>query len=56
MQVQVDIVLVESEDVVNAIAGEVAKCSINKIVIGASSRRLFSRYQCCFVFSLINKK
>lgn len=44
-KVQVDIVLVESDDVVSAIAGEVATSNINKLVIGASSRRLFSRGQ-----------
>lgn len=44
---QVEIVQVESDDVINAIAEEVVKYNVNKLVIGASSRRLFSRYQCC---------
>ncbi|KAL3521394.1 hypothetical protein ACH5RR_019543 [Cinchona calisaya] len=42
-KVQVEIVQVESDDVANAIAEEVVKYNINKLVIGASSRRLFSR-------------
>ncbi|XP_059666914.1 U-box domain-containing protein 35-like [Cornus florida] len=44
-KVPVEILQIESDDVVNAIAGEVAKCSINKLVIGASSRSIFSRGQ-----------
>ncbi|KAL3524129.1 hypothetical protein ACH5RR_016963 [Cinchona calisaya] len=44
-KVQVEIVQVESDDVVKAIAEEVVMNNINKLVIGASSRRLFSRGQ-----------
>uniref|UniRef100_A0A5B6YIJ3 RING-type E3 ubiquitin transferase n=1 Tax=Davidia involucrata TaxID=16924 RepID=A0A5B6YIJ3_DAVIN len=44
-KVQVEIVQIESDDVGNAISGEVAKCTINKLVIGASSRSIFSRGQ-----------
>lgn len=44
MQVQAEVVQIESDDVVNAIADEVAKCSINKLVIGVSSSGgMFSR-------------
>ncbi|KAK3026438.1 hypothetical protein RJ639_041450 [Escallonia herrerae] len=42
-KVQGEIFQIESDDVVNAIAGEVAKYSTNKLVIGASSRSIFSR-------------
>lgn len=41
---QVDVVVIESDDVVNAIAGEVARSGIRKLVIGAPSRGLFTRY------------
>lgn len=44
-KVQVEIVLIESDDIVNAIAEEVEKGSINKLVIGATSRSMFSRGQ-----------
>lgn len=44
-QVQVGVVQLESNDVINAIAGVVSKCSINKLVIGTSAPGLFSRYQ-----------
>ncbi|KAK3033243.1 hypothetical protein RJ639_033123 [Escallonia herrerae] len=44
-KVQGEIVQIESDDVVSAIEGEVAKYSTNKLVIGASSRSLFSRGQ-----------
>ncbi|XP_033513301.2 U-box domain-containing protein 35-like [Nicotiana tomentosiformis] len=42
-KVQVGVVQIESNDVVNAIAGVVSKCSINKLVIGTSTPGLFSR-------------
>uniref|UniRef100_A0A5B6YJP8 RING-type E3 ubiquitin transferase n=1 Tax=Davidia involucrata TaxID=16924 RepID=A0A5B6YJP8_DAVIN len=42
-KVQVEIIQIESDDVVNAISAEVAKCTINKLVIGASSSSIFSR-------------
>ncbi|KAJ8540178.1 hypothetical protein K7X08_026567 [Anisodus acutangulus] len=42
-QVQVGVVQLESNDVINAIAGVVSKCSINKLVIGTSTPGLFSR-------------
>lgn len=42
-KVQVDIVMIESDDVVNAIAGEMAKSTINKLVIGVSSHGIFTR-------------
>ncbi|KAA8533898.1 hypothetical protein F0562_031415 [Nyssa sinensis] len=42
-KVQVEIMQIESDDVVDAISMEVAKCSISKLVIGASSRSIFSR-------------
>ncbi|KAK6925814.1 Serine-threonine/tyrosine-protein kinase, catalytic domain [Dillenia turbinata] len=42
-KVQVDLVVLESDDVASALSGEVAKCSINKLVIGASSNGMFSR-------------
>lgn len=44
LQVEVEIVQIESDNVVSAIVGEVANCTINKLVIGASSRSIFSRY------------
>lgn len=40
---QVEVIQIESDDVASAIAEEVAKCKINKLVIGASSRSMFSR-------------
>ncbi|XP_059461057.1 U-box domain-containing protein 35-like [Corylus avellana] len=42
-KVEVDVVVIESGDVAIAIAEEVAKHGINKLVIGASSRGLFKR-------------
>ncbi|KAM7491768.1 hypothetical protein LguiA_034689 [Lonicera macranthoides] len=42
-KVEVEIVQIESDNVVSAIVGEVANCTINKLVIGASSRSIFSR-------------
>lgn len=44
MQVHVNIVMIESDDVAAAIAEEVAKGAVTKLVIGASSRSIFSRY------------
>ena len=44
MQVHVDVVVIESDDVATAIAEEVAKNAITKLVIGASSYGIFSRY------------
>ncbi|KAK4431686.1 U-box domain-containing protein 52 [Sesamum alatum] len=45
-KVQAEIVQIESDDVVNAIAKEIAKCNIKKLVIGSSSiGGLFSRRQ-----------
>lgn len=43
MQVQVEIVQIESDDVVTAISGDIHKHKINKLVIGTSSRSIFSR-------------
>ncbi|OMO94849.1 hypothetical protein CCACVL1_05766 [Corchorus capsularis] len=42
-KVQVDLLVIESDDVANAIAEEVTKGSITKLVIGASSRGIFTR-------------
>lgn len=41
---EADVVIVESDDVANAIAAEIAKLSIKKLVIGAPSRGMFTRY------------
>ncbi|XP_048228712.1 U-box domain-containing protein 35 isoform X3 [Ricinus communis] len=41
--VQVDVDMIESNDVAKALAEEVAKCTINKLVIGAPSRGMFTR-------------
>lgn len=41
-KVPVEIVQLESDDIVQAIVGEVARGNISKLVIGTSSRRLFS--------------
>ncbi|RXH94866.1 hypothetical protein DVH24_024550 [Malus domestica] len=43
-KMQVDVVLVESDDVANAIAEEVAKSAICNLVLGAPSRGIFKRY------------
>lgn len=56
MQVQVGVVQIESNDVVNAIAGVVSKCSINKLVIGTSTPGLFSRYQLYLLFKIQKNK
>ncbi|XP_017258655.1 U-box domain-containing protein 35 isoform X1 [Daucus carota subsp. sativus] len=42
-KVQVEVLQIEADDVVNAIVGEVARCKIKRLVIGASSRGIFSR-------------
>ncbi|KAK4480627.1 hypothetical protein RD792_013705 [Penstemon davidsonii] len=42
-KVEVEVVQIESDDVQTAIAGEIRKYKINKLVIGASSRSIFSR-------------
>lgn len=47
MQVDAEIVQIEFDDVVEAISKEVDKSSVNKLVIGASSRGMFSRYEHC---------
>lgn len=39
-----DVIVIESDDVATAIADEVAKGAITKLVVGASSRGLFKRY------------
>ena len=36
--------LIELDDVAQAIAEEVARCNIDKLVIGAASRHLFTMY------------
>lgn len=38
-----EIVLIESDDVVTAISEDIRKHNINKLVIGSSSRSFFSR-------------
>lgn len=43
-QVHVDVVLIESDDVASAVAEEVTKDAITKLVIGASSGGIFKRY------------
>ncbi|PON51051.1 Mitogen-activated protein kinase kinase kinase [Parasponia andersonii] len=42
-KVEVDIVMIESDDVPSAIASQVAKLAISKLVIGAPSRGMFTR-------------
>lgn len=44
-QVHVDLVVIESDDVASAVAEEVTKDAITKLVVGASSGGLFKRYQ-----------
>lgn len=39
-----DVVVIESDDVAIAVAEEVAKGAITKLVVGASSRGIFRRY------------
>lgn len=45
LQIKVKVSQIESDDVVNAIVDEVTKCCIKRLVIGASSRGMFSRYE-----------
>ena len=52
LQVQVEVLQIEADDVVNAIVGEVARCKIKRLVIGASSRGIFSRYELVLSFCL----
>ncbi|XP_043716109.1 U-box domain-containing protein 35-like isoform X2 [Telopea speciosissima] len=42
-KVQVDVVVIEADDVARTVSGEVAKFTISKLVIGASSHSLFRR-------------
>ncbi|XP_073130210.1 U-box domain-containing protein 35-like [Henckelia pumila] len=42
-KVQVKIVQIESDDVANAVSGKIQELKIDKLVIGASSRGIFSR-------------
>ncbi|XP_061997820.1 U-box domain-containing protein 35-like isoform X2 [Rosa rugosa] len=44
-KVQVDVVVIESDNVANAIAEEVSESAISNLVIGAPSRGLFTRKQ-----------
>ncbi|CAL9008439.1 unnamed protein product [Prunus brigantina] len=44
-KVQVDVVVIESDDVANAIAEEIAKSAISNLVLGAPSRGMFKRKQ-----------
>ena len=43
-QVHVEIVVIESDDVASAVAEEVTKYAITKLVVGASTDGLFKRY------------
>lgn len=42
-QMQADLVIIESDDIAKAIAEEVTRSTINKLVIGAASRGIFTR-------------
>ncbi|KAL5810799.1 hypothetical protein ACOSQ4_027367 [Xanthoceras sorbifolium] len=42
-KVHVDVTVIESDDVAKAIAKELVKCTINKLVIGAASQGMFTR-------------
>ncbi|OWM79435.1 hypothetical protein CDL15_Pgr022847 [Punica granatum] len=42
-KVQADLAIIESDDVANAIAEEVTKSNINKLVVGAASHGMFTR-------------
>lgn len=44
VQVHVDVAVIESDDVATAVAEEVAKGVITKLVVGASSHGIFKRY------------
>ncbi|KAL0304060.1 UNVERIFIED_CONTAM: U-box domain-containing protein 52 [Sesamum radiatum] len=60
-KVEVEIVQIESDDVVTAVAGEIRKHKISKLVIGASPRSIFSRArtlsakisECCPTFCTV---
>ncbi|XP_012858143.1 PREDICTED: U-box domain-containing protein 35-like [Erythranthe guttata] len=55
-KIQAEVVTIESDDVVNAIADEIAKSNIKKLVIGASSAGgVFSRYKNIIIRNLTNK-
>ncbi|KAK4838969.1 hypothetical protein QYF36_017994 [Acer negundo] len=41
---QRDVTVIESDDVAKSIAEELANCTINKLVIGAASQGMFTRY------------
>ncbi len=49
---QVDVVVIESDNVANAIAEEVSKSAISNLVIGAPSRGLFTRFLLTFILCL----
>jgi len=42
--VHVEVVVIESDDVASAVAEEVTKYAITKLVVGASTDGLFKRY------------
>jgi predicted alpha-1,6-mannanase (GH76 family) len=42
--VHVDVVVIESDDMASAVAEEITKDGITKLVVGASSGGLFKRY------------
>jgi K+-sensing histidine kinase KdpD len=44
VQVHVDVAVIESDDVATAVAEEVSKNVITKLVLGASSSGIFKRY------------
>jgi len=44
VQVHVDVLVIESDDVATAVAEEVARDAITKLVLGASSSGIFKRY------------
>lgn len=51
MQVEAKVVVIEANDVADAISKEVARCSISKLIIGASSGNPFIRYGVSLVYS-----
>lgn len=50
---QVELVQLESDDVVGAIAKDIADNSVIRLVIGASSRNFFQRYTLYLLYFLI---
>ncbi|XP_031501541.1 U-box domain-containing protein 35-like [Nymphaea colorata] len=44
-QVEVEILLIESDDIANAISEDIAKTEVTKLVIGSSSRSIISRHR-----------